>query len=53
MIDLDLFEELNSIYAQYFGESKPARACVEVSGLPKGAAVEMDAIALVACALNS
>ena len=53
MIDLDLFEELNSIYAQYFGESKPARACVEVSGLPKGAALEMDAIALVAGALNS
>ena len=47
MIDLDLFEGLNSIYAQYFGESKPARACVEVMVLPKGAALEMDAIALV------
>ncbi len=53
MMDLDRFDELNSIYAQYFGESKPARACVEVRGLPKGAAVEMDAIALVASALHS
>ena len=53
MLDLDRFDELNSIYAQYFGESKPARACVEVRGLPKGAAVEMDAIALVAGTLNS
>ena len=46
MMDLDRFDELNSIYAQYFGESKPARVCVEVRGLPQGAAVEMDAIAL-------
>ena len=34
LTDLGKFAELNSIYAEYFGESKPARACVEVSRLP-------------------
>ena len=33
------------IYSEYFDDSKPARVCVEVSNLPKGADVEMDAIA--------
>ena len=45
MKKLTQFGELNEIYAEYFDESKPARACVEVSDLPKGVAVEMDAIA--------
>ena len=47
MKDLKQFAELNQIYAEYFDESKPARACVEVSDLPKGADVEMEAIALI------
>ena len=45
MKNLDQFGELNEIYSEYFDVSKPARACVEVSNLPKGADVEMDAIA--------
>ena len=45
MKDLDRFGELNEIYSEYFDVSRPARACVEVSNLPKGAEVEMDAIA--------
>ncbi|MBC8259587.1 MAG: RidA family protein [SAR324 cluster bacterium] len=45
MKDLAQFAELNEIYAEYFGDSKPARACVEVSNLPKDVALEMDAIA--------
>ena len=45
MKNLAQFSELNEIYSEYFGDSKPARACVEVSNLPKGADVEMDAIA--------
>ena len=45
MKNLAQFNELNEIYSEYFGASKPARACVEVSSLPKDVAVEIDAIA--------
>ncbi|MDX9753092.1 MAG: RidA family protein [bacterium] len=44
---IDHFSELNAIYEEYFGESKPARSCVEVARLPKGVAVEIEAIAVV------
>ena len=44
LTDLGRFETVNSIYAEYFTDSPPARACVEVSRLPKGAEVEMDAV---------
>lgn len=44
--DLSLFSRVNQVYARFFGtEPSPARATVEVSALPLGAAVEMDAIA--------
>lgn len=45
MADLGKFAEFNAIYAEYFPENPPARSCVEVSALPKGAAVEMELIA--------
>jgi 2-iminobutanoate/2-iminopropanoate deaminase len=38
------FAEVNTIYAQYFGESRPARACFAAAGLPKGALVEVECI---------
>jgi len=44
--DLANFQTLNTIYAQYFGDHKPARSTVGVAQLPKGAAVEIDLIAL-------
>lgn len=44
--DLGNFGTLNSIYASYFGDHKPARTTVEVPALPKGATVEIDLIAL-------
>jgi 2-iminobutanoate/2-iminopropanoate deaminase len=44
--NLNNFSMLNTIYASYFGEHKPARTTVEVPALPKGAAVEIDLIAL-------
>lgn len=44
--DLGNFGALNTIYASYFGDHKPARTTVEVPALPKGAAVEIDLIAL-------
>lgn len=39
------FAAVNEVYARHFGESKPARSTVEVSGLPKGALVEIEATA--------
>jgi len=43
--DIDDFEEMNETYGEYFGESRPARSAVEVGSVPKGAALEMEAIA--------
>ncbi len=43
--DIKDFEIVNMIYAQYFKETKPARSTVEISNLPKGALIEIDAIA--------
>jgi reactive intermediate/imine deaminase len=49
LADLGDFARVNAIYAEMFGEGvSPARACVEVAALPKGARVEIDAIALTA-----
>jgi 2-iminobutanoate/2-iminopropanoate deaminase len=47
LTDLVNFQTLNSIYAEYFGSHKPARSTVGVSQLPKGAAVEIDLVALI------
>lgn len=42
--DLSHFATLNEIMAQYFEQPYPARAAIEVAGLPKDSMVEMDAI---------
>jgi 2-iminobutanoate/2-iminopropanoate deaminase len=47
LTDLANFQTLNTIYAQYFGDHKPARTTVGVSQLPRGAAVEIDLVAVV------
>lgn len=39
------FAEMNAIYARRFGNHRPARSTVAVAELPKGAAIEIDAIA--------
>ena len=39
------FAVVNRIYAGFFGDHKPARSCVEVSALPKGGLVEIEATA--------
>ena len=36
------FAAVNAIYADFFGESAPARSCVEVAALPKGGLVEIE-----------
>jgi 2-iminobutanoate/2-iminopropanoate deaminase len=46
LTDLGNFQTLNSIYADYFGDHKPARSTVGVSQLPRGAALEVDLIAM-------
>jgi 2-iminobutanoate/2-iminopropanoate deaminase len=46
VVDLGNFQTLNTIYAEYFGAHKPARTTVEVKGLPKGAELEIDLVAL-------
>jgi 2-iminobutanoate/2-iminopropanoate deaminase len=45
LIDLEEFDAMNRVYEEVFGNHRPARVCVEVSRLPKGARVEIDAIA--------
>jgi 2-iminobutanoate/2-iminopropanoate deaminase len=44
--DLANFQTLNTIYASYFGDHKPARTTIQAAALPKGAVVEIDLIAL-------
>ena len=46
LADLADFQTVNALYAEVFGEGvSPARACVQVAALPKGARVEIDCIA--------
>jgi 2-iminobutanoate/2-iminopropanoate deaminase len=45
--DLADFGAVNEIYGGYFQEAPPARATVQVAGLPRGALVEIDAIAVI------
>jgi 2-iminobutanoate/2-iminopropanoate deaminase len=46
LTNLDDFSEFNQVYAEYFGEIKPARATVQVLRLPKDVLLEMEAISL-------
>ncbi|MEN3000112.1 MAG: RidA family protein [Acidilobaceae archaeon] len=43
--DIKLFGDFNEVYSEYFSKNPPARAVVEVSNLPRGAEVEVEAIA--------
>jgi 2-iminobutanoate/2-iminopropanoate deaminase len=45
LADLQDFGAVNEIYGRYFPKDPPARATVQAAGLPKGALVEIDAIA--------
>jgi 2-iminobutanoate/2-iminopropanoate deaminase len=48
LVDLKDFSRVNALYAEVFGAAvSPARACVAVAALPRGARVEIDAIALL------
>lgn len=47
LTDLGHFQTLNTIMMEYFDTPYPARAAIEVAGLPKGAEVEMDAVMVI------
>lgn len=44
MTDLGAFAEVNEVYGEFFGSDPPARVAIGVAALPRGAAVEIDAI---------
>jgi 2-iminobutanoate/2-iminopropanoate deaminase len=45
LTDMSDFARVNEVYSQYFKNQPPARSCVEVSALPKGANVEIEVLA--------
>ncbi len=47
LVDLGDFQGMNEVYARHVGDTPPARATIEVSALPSGARVEIEAIAQV------
>jgi 2-iminobutanoate/2-iminopropanoate deaminase len=47
LTDLGDFQGMNEVYAQHVGEERPARSTVEISALPSGALVEIEAIASI------
>jgi 2-iminobutanoate/2-iminopropanoate deaminase len=44
LVDLADYDALNEVYAQMFGDHKPARSTVAVAGLPRGVRVEIEAV---------
>jgi 2-iminobutanoate/2-iminopropanoate deaminase len=44
--DMNDFAALNGVYAEMFGDTKPARSCVEVARLPKDVKVEIECVAI-------
>ncbi|MGI8470218.1 MAG: RidA family protein [Pyrinomonadaceae bacterium] len=47
LADMNDFGAMNEIYAEYFGDNKPARATVQAARLPRDARVEIEAIGLI------
>lgn len=47
LVDMADFAEMNEVYAKAFGDHKPARSTVAVSGLPRGVRVEIEVVATV------
>ncbi|MCA1753639.1 MAG: RidA family protein [Spirochaeta sp.] len=43
--DMSMFGAMNAVYAEFFGANPPARSCIGVASLPKGALVEFEAVA--------
>jgi 2-iminobutanoate/2-iminopropanoate deaminase len=47
IVDLGEFQAMNEVYAKHVGDVPPARSTVEISALPPGARVEIEAVALL------
>ena len=47
LADIGTYKEVNEVYSQYLGDSKPARSAFAVDALPLGALVEIEAVALI------
>lgn len=47
LTDLTQFAEVNAVYAEFFPQNPPARSTIQVSALPRGAQVEIEAIAII------
>lgn len=47
LVDMADFQAVNAVYAETFSTDAPARSCVAVAALPKGARVEVEAIAVL------
>ncbi len=45
--DINDFARMNAVYAEFFPENPPARSAVQAAALPKGVAVEIEAVAFV------
>lgn len=45
LTDLKDFETVNAVYAEFFSKPYPARSCVQVAALPKGAKIEIEVVA--------
>ena len=45
--DMTHFPRINAVYAEFFGDHKPARSCVEVARLPKDVYIEIECFAFV------
>ena len=46
MSDISEFGAMNAVYGELFGENRPARSTIQVAALPKGAKVEIEAVAV-------
>jgi len=47
LVDMADFPAMNEVYARHFGSHKPARSTIQAAALPKGARIEIDALARV------
>ena len=47
LADMNHFSAVNKVYSEYFSEAFPARSTVQVSALPKGAEIEIEAVVCV------
>jgi len=51
LADMGDFDKMNEVYKMYWGDEKPARTCVAVKTLPKGADIEIECVGVVTAKL--